>query len=184
MTFLQLSFHDKTNRSNLFFGRKAYAPEIRIRILAVRSEFGRGFVQFYDLQSVFFPVTCIPVHRQSSTAISPVIPYLYSTMDSSKQDQVKHRSDIHIYIYTENKSQCHRCGFFNFRISLRGVWLLAVDRYALLRILHFRRLFSYVFVFPRGKWVYPIMHDDLNLTVHVVLGNSKKYEDRGNVTQS
>lgn len=41
-------------------------------------------VHFYDLQCVFFPVTCIPVRHQSSTAISPVIPYLYSTMDSSR----------------------------------------------------------------------------------------------------
>lgn len=61
---------------------------------------GAAFVKFYDLQSVFFPVTCIPVHRQSSTAIWPVIPYLYSTMASSRLDQVitsKKSHEIHFF---------------------------------------------------------------------------------------
>lgn len=60
---------------------------------------------------VFFPVTCIPVHPQSSTAISPVIRFLYSTTGSSRSDQVitytkfKKKSKMNLLTKIKNKKK-------------------------------------------------------------------------------
>lgn len=76
------------------------------------------FFSYYDLQSVFFPATCIPARHRSSTAIWPVIPYLYSTMASSRSAQVipyNHNKkkiiyNLYNYIYfTTDKSWKSSC---------------------------------------------------------------------------
>lgn len=106
-----------------------------------------GLRQFCDLQCVFFTVICIPVLRQSSTEIWPVIPYLYSTMGSSKLDQVNTNALWHSlkkyyqkYIFRIKKvqkaSQLIGLTFF-FDISLLAVLLLVMDRYAQLRLSSF-----------------------------------------------